>query len=137
MKFDIDWYVYLKVWKINYVFPSTHAHFNIFHPGKRASPADECLHGEIFIPPTEIWLESSEIPPTGLAACPYKRNDITKRKITISTQISLTGLSRLQGYTQEETNISHKQKTGKTTDTSRIYFNSHEQWFETKAEYER
>ena len=35
MKFDIDWYVYLKVWKINYVIPSTHAHFNIFHPGRR------------------------------------------------------------------------------------------------------
>ena len=35
MKFDIDWYLYLKVWKINYVIPSTHAHFNIFHPGRR------------------------------------------------------------------------------------------------------
>ena len=35
MKFDIDWYVYLEVWKINYVIPSTHARFNIFHPGRR------------------------------------------------------------------------------------------------------
>ena len=69
MKFDIDWYVYLKVWKINYVpvFPSTPVHFNIFHPGKLASPADECLHREIFIPPTEISLDWSEIPPTELA----------------------------------------------------------------------
>ena len=32
---DIDWYVYLKVWKINYVIPSTPAHFNIFHHGRR------------------------------------------------------------------------------------------------------
>ena len=31
----IDWYVYLKVWKINYAIPSTRAHFNIFHPGRR------------------------------------------------------------------------------------------------------
>ena len=34
-RFDIDWYVYLKVWKINYVIPSTHAHLNIFHPSRR------------------------------------------------------------------------------------------------------
>ena len=32
----IDWYVYLKVGKINYVIPSTHEHFNIFQ--------HECLH---------------------------------------------------------------------------------------------
>ena len=30
-----DWYVYFKVWKINYVIPSTCAHFNIFHPSRR------------------------------------------------------------------------------------------------------
>ena len=34
MKFDVDLYVYLQVWKINYVIPSTHVHFNIFHPSR-------------------------------------------------------------------------------------------------------
>ena len=30
MKFEVDWYVYLKVWKINYVISS----IDIFHPGR-------------------------------------------------------------------------------------------------------
>ena len=42
------------------------AHFNIFHPCKQASPADECLYiWENLHPPTEISVDSSEIPLTG------------------------------------------------------------------------
>ena len=50
---------------------------------------------------TEISLDSSEIPPTGLAACPYKRKEITKKKTTIQWDLAcpaipVTWLTRLK-----------------------------------------
>ena len=66
MKFDIDWYVYLIVWKINYAIPSTHSLFNIFHPGRR----DEVFIWEIFHHASEISAASAEISLCGPARLP-------------------------------------------------------------------
>ena len=55
---DIDWYVYLKVWKLNYVISSTHAHFKLFHPGRWDRP----FIWEIFIPRPSLWSSRQTLP---------------------------------------------------------------------------
>ena len=77
MKFNIDWYVYLKVWKINYVIPSTHAHFNIFHPSRRDG---------LF-----IWENSSPLAEISLSG-PVRLPGSYEQALSMMTDLDLQGV---------------------------------------------
>ena len=88
MKFDIDWYVYLKVWKINYVIPSTHAQ-RLPRSRLAGQPGYRDQSMLNFIPvggmKTTIWTQEKFIPLSGPARLLGSCERPLKRKFTTQT----------------------------------------------------